>query len=129
MSATVLRIGFLADGVWKSLVGITALALFPLLVGQMGAPAWLLGVTAITVLASAAAEIMYAIRNGGATHTLYLIAYDAAWVLVSVASVLLAVAGSGGAWELWLGYQLVAAPVIAVVFVRGARRSADTPAM
>ncbi|GAA1712765.1 hypothetical protein GCM10009809_06110 [Isoptericola hypogeus] len=115
------RLGFLADGVWKALVGVAMLALLRALVDELGAPGWLLGVTAAAVLASAAAEAAYAVRNGAGTHTKYLVAYDSGWVLVSVLALVLARSDVGLAWVLWLGYQLVAAPLLAVIFARGAR--------
>ncbi|GAB3749264.1 hypothetical protein [Microlunatus parietis] len=117
-----LRFGFVADGVWKALVGAAMLALLPWLISSADAPGWLLGLTAVAVLASAAAEIAFGIHSGAGSHTKYLVAYDAGWVLASVASVLLITAlGATGAWTLWLCYQLAAAPVAAVVFARGAR--------
>lgn len=122
MTARLLRLGFLPDGVWKALVGAAMLALAGVL-AESGAPVWLLLVAAAAVLVSAVAEIAYAVRGGAATHTRHLVVYDAAWVLVSVAAVLLApVAGSATAWVLWLGFQALAAPVVAVLFACGAWR-------
>ncbi|WP_029088563.1 hypothetical protein [Brevibacterium album] len=117
-----LRAGYFADGIWKALVGAGMLILLPLLTERLGAPAWLLCVTAVPVLASAGAEMLYAVRSGEAGRVPHLIAYDALWVFVSVLAVVLASAGgsAGTAWAVWLGYQLVAAPIVAVIFFHGA---------
>lgn len=122
-----LRIGYIFDGVFKALVSLATLMLFPLLVGDWGATAWLLCPTSVAVLASALAEFAYGMRVARASHIKYLVAYDAGWVLASIGAVLLVVSGSSHAWDLWFGYQLVFSPVIAVIFGLGARdrRSAE----
>lgn len=122
MSVMLLRVGFMADGIWKALVGISMLVFFPFLVDELRAPGLLLGVTSIAVLASAIAELAYAARSGARSHVKHLIAYDSAWVLVSVAALTVAASNADLAWMLWLGYQVVAAPVVALVFGAGARK-------
>lgn len=123
MNPALLRFGYISDGVFKALVGLVAVALSPLLVAHWSAPAWLLGATAVAVLASAAAEIIYGIRAAGSSHIKYLAAYDTGWVLVSIGAALQIADGSGPAWGLWLGYQLLLSPVVAIIFGLSARRS------
>ena len=122
MSARLLRVGFMADGIWKALVGISMLVFAPVLVDELRAPGLLLGLTSIAVLASAIAELAYAARSGARSHVKHLIAYDSAWVLASVAALAAAASNADLAWMLWLGYQVVAAPVVALVFGVAARR-------
>ena len=122
MSTRLLRIGFLADGVWKFLVGIAMLVMSGLMVEEFGAPAWLLAFTAIVVVACAAAEMLYAVRSAARTHTKYLVAYDFGWVLTTILSVLPMRMSPNLAWTLWLGFQALAAPIVGVVFARAAHR-------
>lgn len=122
MSPATLRIGYISDGIFKALLGLTGLILSPLLVGHWDAPAWLLCLAATSVLISAVSEIAYGLRVTDASHIKYLVTYDTGWVLISIVAALSVATGSGHAWDLWLGYQLLVSPVIAVVFGLSARR-------
>lgn len=122
MSPAMLRFGYVADGVFKVLVGLAAVALSPLFVAHRGAPALLLGLTAVAVLSSAAAEITYGMRVADSSHIKYLAAYDTGWVMVSIGAALLFTNAPGPAWALWLGYQLLFSPIVAVIFGLSARR-------
>lgn len=118
-----LRVGFLADGVFKLLVASMLVVLLQPLIGTRAVAPWLIVATATLVAASAVAEIAFALRNGAGTHTRYLVAYDSGWVTVTVVAALLAFNGVPGAGTLWLAYQLLASPLVAAVFAFGARRS------
>jgi hypothetical protein len=117
-----LRFGFLADGVFKLLVAATYVVLLQTLTGALGVASWLLVATAALVGASGVAEIAFALRCGAGSHTRYLVAYDSGWVAATGVAALLAFYGVAGAGELWLGYQLLASPLVAVLFALGARR-------
>ncbi|WP_193070952.1 hypothetical protein [Brevibacterium sp. FME37] len=117
----VLRIGFFADGVFKALVAVAMLTFLEPIKDYRGTPVWLLLLTAMVVSVSAVAEIVYSARNGAGTHTKYLVAYDAGWVLFSAAAVFLTLNFGVDGWTLWLSYQLFVSPIIAVVFVHGSR--------
>ena len=118
-TANLLRIGFFADGVFKAAVAVAMLVLFALTTDNLGAPGRLLLVTAFAVSASAVAEISFAVRNGSGTHTKYLVVYDAGWILVSVVVLVLPLQCSGYGSVLWLSYQLILSPVVAVLFLHG----------
>lgn len=117
----ILRIGFFADGVFKALVVVAMLTFLEPITEYQGTPVWLLLLTAMAVSASAVAEIAYSVRNGAGTHTKYLVAYDAGWVFFSAVALFLALNFGVGGWSLWLSYQLVVSPIIAMVFFRGSR--------
>lgn len=115
----VLRLGFLADGIFKLLVAALYVALSSTLADLFAVPGWLLLLTALLVALSAVAEIRYALVDGAGDRTGHLIAYDSSWVLATVLALVLG-AGAGG-W-VWLGFQALASPVLATVFFR--RRAA-----
>lgn len=115
-----LRIGFLADGCFKLLVAIGYVATVPLLTNALAVGAWLIMITAVLVAASGIAEIIFAVRSGSGSHTRFLIAYDGGWVIISVVAIILAFNGVSTAGTIWLGYQVLAAPIIAAVFALGA---------
>ena len=118
-----LRFGFLADGGFKLLVASTYLALLPALTEALDVDGWLLVATAALVAVSGVAEIAFAIRSGSGSHTRYLIAYDAGWVVTTAVALLLAANGVPAAGAVWLIYQLLASPLIATLFAFGARTS------
>lgn len=123
MSARVrllLRVGFLADGLFKLLMAAIYGALSPTLAALFDVPERLLVLTAVMVALSACAEGWYALADGAGTHTRFLIAYDGSWVLATVLALVLG-AGAGG-W-VWLCFQAAASPLLALLFLR---RSAST---
>lgn len=120
-TAQLLRIGFFADGVFKAVVAVVMLVLLEPITRHNGAPAWLLLLTVLAVSISAVAEIAYAARNGTGTHTKYLVAYDAGWFLATAAALFLVFGRGAEGWTLWLSYQVIASPIIAIVFFRGSR--------
>lgn len=120
-AAQLLRIGFLADGVFKAVVAVVLLVLLEPITRHNGPPAWLPLLTVLAVSSSAVAEILYAARSGAGTHTKYLVAYDAGWFLATIAALYLAFGCGVDGWTLWLSYQFAASPIIAIVFFRGSR--------
>ena len=118
-----LRVGFLADGVFKLLVASIYVVLLPVVTYFLDTSPWLLAATATLVAISGIAEIAFALRNGAGSHTRYLVAYDSGWVTVTVIAALLAFNDVLGAGTLWLAFQLLASPLVAVVFALGARRA------
>jgi hypothetical protein len=117
-----LRFGFFADGVFKLLVAATYVVLLQPLTSALDVELWLLVATAALVGASGVAEIAFALRSGAGSHTRYLVAYDSGWVAVTVVAAFLVFDGAPGAGALWLAYQVLASPLVAVMFVLGARR-------
>ncbi|TGD12965.1 MULTISPECIES: hypothetical protein [Brevibacterium] len=117
----ILRVGFFADGVFKAIVALAMLVLYEPLTENQGVPGWLFLLTVVAVVSSAVAEIAYAVRNGAGRLTKHLLAYDAGWILVTIGALLLALRFGVPGWTLWFGYQLVASPIVAMVFFRGAR--------
>ncbi len=53
------------------------------------------------------------------TYTRLMIGYDSGWVLAALAGLLVAWRGGGAGGEVWMGYQVVAQAVFAVVLVAG----------
>lgn len=113
---SLLRIGFLADGIFKLLVAAAYLVVQPILSDLLGVPAWVLVLSAVAVSLSGVAEIVFSLTSGDGTHTRFLVAYDSAWVLATVLAVLL---GSGAGGWIWLFYQVVASSLMALAFTRG----------
>ncbi|WP_051662428.1 MULTISPECIES: hypothetical protein [unclassified Microbacterium] len=118
-----LRVGFLADGVFKLLVASIYVVLLQVMTDFLDAPPWLLVATAALVATSGIAEITFALRSGAGSHTRYLVAYDSGWVIVTFIAALLAFNDVLGAGTFWLAYQLLASPLVAAVFAFGARRA------
>lgn len=110
-----LRLGFLADGLFKLLVAVFYLGWSTLVSDLLGVPGWVPVLAALMVALSAAAEIRYALVDGAGTHTMLLVLYDGSWVLATLLALVLG-AGAGG-W-VWLGFQAIASPVLAVLFLR-----------
>lgn len=115
-----LRIGFLADGCFKLLVAIGYVATLPLLTDVLAVGGWLIMITGALVAVSGVAEIIFAVRSGSGSHTRFLIAYDSGWMIISIVAIILAINGVSTAGAIWLGYQVLAAPIIAAVFALGA---------
>lgn len=109
-----LRIGFLADGLFKLLVAVLYLGWSTMFSDLLGVPGWLPVLAALMVALSAAAEIRYALTDGAGTHTMLLVVYDGTWLLATLFALVLG-AGAGG-W-VWLGFQGIASPVLAALFL------------
>lgn len=117
-----LRIGFLADGLFKVVLAVVYSAAVASIGTALDVDSWLILATAGLLLLSGAAEITFALRSAAPSHTKYLIGYDSGWIVVTVVAV--AVMSSGGA--LWFGYQAIASAVLAIAFAIGAARADRT---
>lgn len=115
------RTGLIADGVFKALLGLAYLLGTYQLSSFLGVAPWLLLVTGALMIGVGIAEVLTAERRSGRLMIGALIAFDSAWVLATVAALLLWQGGAGwdGAGELWLVVQAVAAAVLIGVIVSG----------
>ena len=119
-----LRLGFLADGVFKLIVAIGYLVVASVAVAALQVDLWLVVATATAMAASAVAEVVFAVRRATRSHVPHLMVFDSGWLVVTVVAILLAGRGIDAVpGQLWFGYQLLAAPVVAVLFLMGARRT------
>ena len=120
-----MRSGFLADGVFKLAVAIAYLAATSLAAEAIPVGGWLVLVAAGVMVASGVAEVAFALRRATRSHVPPLVMFDTGWVVVTVVALVLAGRGAEGlAWQLWFGYQAVAAPVVALIFALAVRRPA-----
>ena len=119
-----IRGGVVADGCFK-LVLAAAYAVFAAPLGTwLGAPTWLVIVTALLLTASGIAEIL-ASNRPERQHVLFLAAYDVTWLVISIVALTVASQGISGSGPVWLVYQVVASAALAVLF--SIRPSRPTP--
>lgn len=113
--------GYLADGLFKiTLAAVYTLAAAP--IGRLlGAEAPLIRTTAVVLLLSGVAEVVFARRRSAPRYVWYLVGYDSGWLLMTGAALLVARQGGSAGGELWFGYQLLASAVLATAFAIGAR--------
>ncbi|OKJ03359.1 hypothetical protein [Kitasatospora sp. CB01950] len=114
-----MTIGIVADGAFKVLLAaVYGLGAVP--VGrQLGVAPWLMIASAVALLICGEVEIRYVRRRSARTCTRLMVGYDAGWALTAAVGLLLARSGSSAGGEVWIGYQLLAAPVFAAVLARG----------
>lgn len=110
-----IRGGVLADGCFK-LVLAAAYAFFAAPLGAwLGAPNWLVVVTALGLAVSGIAEILASNRLER-RHVLLLAAYDITWLVISIVALTVASQGVSGSGPVWLVYQVVGSAALAVLF-------------
>ncbi|MFD7645765.1 hypothetical protein ACFV4P_34555 [Kitasatospora sp. NPDC059795] len=114
-----MAIGIVADGAFKVLLA-AVYGLGAVQVGrQLGVAPWLMIASAVALLICGEVEIRYVRRRSARTYTRLMVGYDAGWALTAAVGLLLARGGSSAGGEVWIGYQLLAAPVFAAVLARG----------
>ncbi|QPZ38695.1 hypothetical protein [Paramicrobacterium chengjingii] len=118
----VVRAGIVADGIFKLALGAAYLIACVPLASTLGVATWVIILAGITVALVGASEARLASRRTTRTFLVSLALYDGLWVLVTVAALLLASAGSPFGGELWLGYQIVAAATLTATLLTGVGR-------
>ncbi|WP_407548421.1 hypothetical protein QOM21_04625 [Streptomyces sp. Pv4-95] len=123
-------VGVVADGVVKVLIGAAFIVGAARLGQLLGAPAWLMVVSGVSLLIGGGAEIRYVRSRAMRTYTRLMVAYDSGWALVTLAGLLVTWQGTGAGGEMWLGYQAAASLALAVSLVVAApvRTTADSGA-
>ncbi|MCX4410030.1 hypothetical protein OG840_53030 [Streptomyces sp. NBC_01764] len=104
-------VGVIADGVFKVLLGVAYIVGAAPLGRLLGAPAWLMVASGVTLLIGGGIEIGYTRSRSLRTYTRFMVAYDSGWVLSALGGALLAWQGSSAGGEVWIGYQ-TAAPIV-----------------
>lgn len=115
-----MKLGFVADGVFKLLVAVALCAFLPAIESFLIAPRWLAITAAVLLFLSAATEISYGVRKGEKSHVRYLAIFDGLWVIATILAIIFAVAENPAAGYVWLGYVGLGSLAIAVVFTTGA---------
>ncbi|MCX5097149.1 hypothetical protein OOK36_52455 [Streptomyces sp. NBC_00365] len=108
-------VGVIADGVFKVLLGVAYIVGAAPLGRLLGAPAWLMVASGVTLLIGGGIEIGYTRSRSLRTYTRFMVAYDSGWVLSALVGVLLAWQGSSAGGEVWIGYQTTAPIVFAAL--------------
>lgn len=114
-----MRLGIIGDGVFKIVLAAAyVMAALPL-GGLLGVAAWLMITTGALVLTCGMTEIWYAGIRPARTYLRFLALYDTGWVLATLAALLMARQAGTGGGETWMGYQAVAAMVLAILLMAG----------
>lgn len=112
-----LRVGFVADGVFKIVTAAGVTALLPMLTDRLGVTPWLVLVTAAALVVCGACEVAFAVRSSDVRPRItYLVAYDTGWLVVTVLAVVLAKSGSEVGGEVWFAYQALGSAALSAVF-------------
>ena len=111
-----IRIGVLADGVFKIVLAAAYAAFSAPLSNALDVPGWIIQATAILVAGSGIAEIV-ASRHPERRQVIMLAVYDSAWVVASGVAVLTAGRGVGGSGSAWFLFQAIASIILAALFL------------
>ncbi|MDF5759414.1 hypothetical protein [Spongiactinospora sp. TRM90649] len=114
------RMGIIGDGVFKVLLGAVFLVGAVQLGDLLGVPAWLMIASGAALLGGGGIEIMYVHRRTARTYMRLMVAYDSAWILVTLGGLLMTWRGGAAGGELWVGYQTAAPVVLAALLVTAA---------
>lgn len=110
-----MRLGFLADGIFK-LATALAISVLALVTGSaFGAGLWSVFVAASVLVLCGAIEIAFSRRGDVRAHVGYLAAYDAGWFAATVAALVLAQRDAASAGELWFAYQAIGAAALGML--------------
>jgi hypothetical protein len=111
-----LRLGFVADGIFKVITAAGVVVVLPRLTDRLDVAPWLVLVTAAALVVCGAHEVAFSSRSSDPRpHIKYLVAYDAGWLIVTALAVGLVRDGAG---ELWFAYQALGSAALALVFAR-----------
>ncbi|MGE7386364.1 hypothetical protein ACQKM2_12900 [Streptomyces sp. NPDC004126] len=102
------KVGAIADGAFKVLLGVVCIAGAAPLGRLLGTPAWLMVVSGVALLVGGGVGIGYVRSRSVRTYTRLMVAYDGGWVLAALAGLVMAWRGSGAGGEVWMRYQTVA---------------------
>lgn len=111
--------GAVADGGFKIVLAVAYMAGAGPLARLLGTPVWLVVVAGVVLLVGGGVELAYTGSRPMRTYTRLMVGYDSGWVLAALAGLLVAWRGGGVGGEVWMGYQVVAQAVFAVVLVAG----------
>ncbi|MFF8566726.1 hypothetical protein ACF06N_17385 [Streptomyces albidoflavus] len=111
--------GAVADGGFKIVLAVAYMAGAGPLARLLGTPVWLVVVAGVVLLVGGGVELAYTGSRSMRTYTRLMVGYDSGWVLAALAGLLVAWRGGGVGGEVWMGYQVVAQAVFAVVLVAG----------
>ncbi|WP_408907493.1 hypothetical protein [Streptomyces albidoflavus] len=111
--------GAVADGGFKIVLAVAYMAGAGPLARLLGTPVWLVVVAGVVLLVGGGVELAYTGSRSMRTYTRLMVGYDSGWVLAALAGLLVAWWGGGVGGEVWMGYQVVAQAVFAVVLVAG----------
>ncbi|MFJ4007087.1 hypothetical protein ACIPWL_27045 [Streptomyces sp. NPDC090023] len=110
-------VGAIADGAFKVVLAVAAMAGAAPLGRLLGAPTWLMAVAGVALLIGGVVELGYTRSRSMRTYSRLMIAYDSGWVLTALIGALIAWQGGTAGGEVWIGYQTVAPLVFAVLLI------------
>ncbi|MFE7673421.1 hypothetical protein ACFU5N_14540 [Streptomyces albidoflavus] len=114
--------GAVADGGFEIALAVGYLVGSVPLARLLGTPVWLMAVAGVVLLVGGGVELAYTGSRSMRLYTRLMVGYDSGWVLAALAGLLVAWWGGGVGGEVWMGYQVVAQGVFAVVLVVGGTR-------
>ncbi|MFI0352366.1 hypothetical protein [Actinomadura sp. 9N407] len=126
-SSTTHRVGAIADGAVKVMLG----AAFIIGAGGfgelLGVSTWLMVVAGVALLIGGGVEIRYVRSRSMRTYLRLMVLYDSGWVLATLVGLLMAWQGGSAGGEVWIGYQ-TAAPIMLTALLVAAPPAVDARA-
>ncbi|MFH8371720.1 hypothetical protein [Streptomyces sp. NPDC018031] len=109
--------GIVADGVFKVLLGAAYLFGASWLGDLLSVSAWLMVVSGVALLIGGGIEIKFVRSRPIPTYMRLMVAYDSGWGLTALVGLLMAWQDGSAGGEVWIGYQIVAPLVFAVLLL------------
>ncbi|QKW38811.1 hypothetical protein HUT06_36305 [Actinomadura sp. NAK00032] len=122
------RIGIIADSAVKMLLAAAFVIAVAPLGRLLGVPTWLMAAAGVALLTCGGIELKHLRHRPARTYVRLMVAYDAGWVLATLAALPPVLGSSGAGGEVWIGYQTAAPLIFATLLLAASPQPSSKPA-